>query len=192
MCTVHMVPLCLHAASDGRKRTDRLPFSPLPTCSSCLTTYFPSYLTYPHILSPPQLIPVLLLGCVFGCWHTPMQMQNASRQDELDYHRQTGAIIYYFKCARRVCVCTSVRVYESEIHGVWRSVHGRRAWSEAWSNQPYAQDPGMSLCESTCGPHVLVCVRARGAFKKKNTEDERQYSIMLQQKEILPGSSIVR
>ena len=41
------------------------------------------------------------------------------------------------------------------------------AWSEARSNQPHAQDPGMSLCESMCGPHVLVCVRVRGAFQKK-------------------------
>ena len=32
----------------------------------------------------------------------------------------SGMIVNYLKCARRVCVCTSVRVYESEIHGVWR------------------------------------------------------------------------
>ena len=38
---------------------------------------------------------------------------------------------------------------------------------EARSNQPYAQDPGMSLCESMYGPHVFVCVRARGVFPKK-------------------------
>ena len=26
----------------------------------------------------------------------------------------------------------------------------------------------MSLCDYMYGPHVLVCVRVRGAFKKKN------------------------
>ena len=38
----------------------------------------------------------------------------------------SGMIVNYLNCARRVCVCTSVRVYESEIHGVWR----QRAWSK--------------------------------------------------------------
>ena len=38
---------------------------------------------------------------------------------------------------------------------------------EARSNQLYAQGPGMSLCESMYGPHVLVCVRVRGVFHKK-------------------------
>ena len=38
---------------------------------------------------------------------------------------------------------------------------------EARSNQPFAQDPGMSLCDSMNGPHVLVCVRVRGVFQKK-------------------------
>ena len=45
-----------------------------------------------------------------------------------------------------------------------------RAWSEAQSNQPYAQDAGMSLSEPTYAPHVLVCVRVRGAFKKTKTK----------------------
>ena len=44
---------------------------------------------------------------------------------------------------------------------------------EARSNQPYAQDPGMSLCESMYGPHVLVCVRVRGVFQKKRKKKRR-------------------
>ena len=47
-----------------------------------------------------------------------------------------------------------------------RSTLGRRAWSEARSNQPYAQEAGLSLSEPTYGPHVLVCVRVRGAFQQ--------------------------
>ena len=48
---------------------------------------------------------------------------------------------------------------------------GRRAWSEARSNQPYAQEAGMSLSEPTYGPHALVCVRVRGAFQKKKKKN---------------------
>ena len=37
----------------------------------------------------------------------------------------------------------------------------------------YAQEAGLSLSDSMYAPHVFVCVRVRGAFKKK-IERERE------------------
>ena len=54
---------------------------------------------------------------------------------------------------------------------------------EARSNQPYAQDPGMSLCESMYGPHVFVCVRARGVFQKQ----KQKKSYMILDTQLVPG-----
>ena len=75
----------------------------------------------------------------------------------------------------RVCVhlCACVRVGNP-----WRvasacMVEGHGV--EARSNQPFAQDPGMSLCDSMNGPHVLVCVRVRGVFQKKTKQKNSMY-----------------
>ena len=83
----------------------------------------------------------------------------------------SGMIVIYLKCARCVCVCTCVHVCVSE--NPWRVASARMVEGhgvEARSNQPYAQDPGMSLCDPMYGPHVLVCVRARGVFQKNKTK----------------------
>ena len=83
-------------------------------------------------------------------------------QHFVGHDRQLPRMCSMRVCVHVVCVCACRK---SMACGV--SVHGRKAWSEAWSHQPTAQDPGMSLCESMYGPHVLVYVRVRGAFQKK-------------------------
>ena len=114
----------------------------LPMMAEHVQTDFPSLLYLPaDRVCPPTFSPILptltfslhlnsyqyyYLGCVFGCWHTPTQMQNRLDRTSSTTSWQTGAIIYYFKCARRVCVCTMCACVRVE--NPWRVA--QRAWSK--------------------------------------------------------------